>query len=365
MEKIQISKKTWKIIGIGAAAVILAGVIFFFAYFRVTNVEVMGSTHYSEAEVREMILQGPFAYNSVLSPIFCSTDDAGDLPFVEGFRVKQVNHNTILITIREKQVVGCVPYLDNYVYFDRNGIFLESSKTRDEKIPFFDGLKLDYVIKNKKIPIKESAVLNTAVALSTIFQKNDMIPDHIQFDTKNRISLVYGGITVSLGEDQYLENKMASVFAILPLLSGQKGILYAEGVADSGRPVFQPEEVEITAENWRGGYDEYGEYDGYSEYDENGKYVGAKPKTELDYALENWVGGYDKEGDYTGWGEYDQYLNYVGPEPTQEDLDANGSWKGGYNEEGGYNKTGEYDRVGNYVGPKPEESAEEEIDEIS
>lgn len=361
--EISINRKTWKIIGVCAAAVLLFGVIFFFTYFKVRTVEVMGSSHYSEEEIKEMILQGPMAYNSVLAPIVCSKDDTGDIPFVEGFRVKQMNRNTIVISVKEKKPVGCIPYLDSYIYFDRNGIFIESSRERAEKVPYFDGIQVDNVIMNEKLPIKGKTILNTAVALSTIFQKNDMLPDHIAFDESNQISLVYGDITVQLGEDKNLEDKMAKVFSILPMISGKKGVLHLESVTDSGKPTFEETAGEITAENWNGGYDENGEYTGYGEYDENGKHVGPKPKTELDYALENWVGGYDEEGDYTGYGEYDENLNYVGSAPTQEELDANGDWKGGYNESGGYNKTGEYDRQGNYVGPKPESSGNSDSDD--
>lgn len=349
----------------GLAAALFAGVIFFFVYFKVDHVEVMGSSHYTESEIKEMILRGPMASNSVLAPILYTKSVAEDVPFVEGFSVKQLNRNTIVISVKEKQPVGCIPYLDSYVYFDRNGVFIEGSKTRDERVPYFDGIQVKHVVKDEKLPIKGNTVLNTAVALATIFEKNDMIPDHIQFDQSYQINLVYGEITVQLGKDKYLEDKMARVIAILPKLTGEKGILHMENVTDSVKTVtFEREVEEITAENWNGGYDENGDYTGYDEYDENGNYVGPKPMSALDYALESWVGGYDEEGDYTGWGEYDQYLNYVGPAPTEETMEANGDWLGGYNEEGGYDGTGEYDREGNYVGPKPEASeTSEESDE--
>lgn len=361
----KIDKKLLKMISIGLMLLLVAGIIFFFVYFRVEHVEVMGSNHYSEEEIQEMILRGPMASNSVLAPILYSTDDAGDIPFVEGFRVSQMNRNTIVISVKEKQPVGCIPYLDSYVYFDRNGIFIESSKERDESVPYFDGIQVDYVIKNEKLPIKGTTVLNTAVALSTIFQKNDMIPDHIEFDSSYHISLVYGDITVQLGKDEYLEDKMARVIAILPKLTGKKGILHLENVNDTVKTItFEQEEVEYTSENWPGGYDENGDYTGYDEYDAEGNYVGPKPESELDYALENWVGGYDEELDYTGSGEYDQNGNYVGPAPTQESLDARGDWKGGYNENGGYDGIGEYDKDGNYVGPNPNADTGTETDSI-
>lgn len=356
---IEISSKTWKIIGGSLAGALVAGVIFFFAFFRVENVKVMGSEHYTEQEIMEMALTGPLASNSVLAPLLYTKEIADDIPFVDGFSVTQMNRNTIVISVKEKKPVGCIPYLDSYVYFDRTGVFIEGAKTRDEKVPYFDGIQVNKVIKGEKLPIKD-AVLNTAVALATIFEKNQMIPDHIEFDQNYEINLLYGDITVQLGKDKYLEDKMARVIAILPMLENEIGILHMENVTDSVKTItFEREIIEYTAENWPGGYDENGVYDGYSEYAENGRYVGAKPKSDLDYALENWVGGYDIEGDYTGWGEYDQYYNYVGPAPTQEDMDANGDWKGGYNEYGQYDGYSEYDREGNYLGPKPENTEEE------
>ena len=67
--------------------------------------------------------------------------------------------------------------------------------------------------------------------MSTIFQKNEMIPDHIQFDSSYSISLIYGDITVQLGKDEDLEEKMNRVIAILPKLTGKKGILHMESVS--------------------------------------------------------------------------------------------------------------------------------------
>ncbi|MDO4276176.1 MAG: cell division septal protein [Eubacteriales bacterium] len=349
-----INKNTWKFIWGGLAAVIVAGVIFFFTYYKVDSVEVMGSSHYSEEEVKEMILRGPLASNSVLAPLLYSKNSSEGIPFVDGFSVTQINRSTICISVKEKKPVGCIPYLDSFVYFDRNGIFIEGSKTRDESVPYFDGIQVNHVIMNEKLPIKGTTVLNTAVALSTIFQKNQMIPDHIQFDDNYQISLLYGDITVLLGKDKYLEDKMTRVLAILPMLTGEKGILHLENISENSTNInFEREVSEVTAETWTGGYDENGEFTGDGEYDENGRHVGPKPKTELDYALENWVGGYDEEGDYTGAGEYDSAGNYVGPAPTQETLDANGDWKGGYEEDGTYTGTGLYDREGNYAGEKP------------
>ena len=315
------NKKTKKITAYIVGLGLLAAAVVFFTYYKVDSVQVRGTTHYSDEKVKKMVLRGPLASNSVLAPMIYSTTDTDDVAFVDAFKVTQINRNTICISVKEKKPVGCIHYLDSYVFFDRNGIFVEGSKTRDESVPYFDGIQVNSVVMDEKLDIKGDSVLNTAVALSTIFQKNEMIPDHIQFDSSYSISLIYGDITVQLGKDEDLEEKMNRVIAILPKLTGKKGILHMESVSTDTN-TFEEEKEPVTAENWNGGYDEQGNYTGDGEYDENGNYVGARPRTALDEAIENWNGGYDGEGDYTGEGEYDADGNYVGPKPTQESLDA-------------------------------------------
>lgn len=361
----KLSKKNQlKITGL-IVVLLLAGVIFFFTYYQVDEVQVMGSSHYSEKQIKKMVLRGPMASNSILAPIIYTKKNTKDVPFVEGYTVTRLNRHTICVSVKEKDIVGCIPYLDSYIYFDRNGTFIESATERNEKIPFFDGIKVKHVIYNEELPIKDKMVMNTAVALSTIFQKNDKIPDHIEFSDDGQISLLYGDITVKLGKDEYLEDKMTRVLAILPLISDKKGILHAENVNDNSKMITLEQEKDETSdssETWTGGYDEEGNYTGEGEYDENGNYVGAKPQTDLEYALSKWVGGYDEEGDYTGTGEYDADMNYVGPAPTEESMATNGSWTGGYREDGSYDGASEYDRDGNYVGSVEDAQNSDEAD---
>ena len=373
------SKKTKKIIAGVIGAGILVAMIAFFSYYKVDSVEVRGTSHYTDEEVKKMVLRGPLASNSVLAPLFYSTTKTDDIIYVDAFKVTQLNRSTICISVKEKKIVGCIKYLDSYIYFDRNGIFVEGSQTRDETVPYFDGIQVNKIVMDEKLDIKGDTVLNTAVALSTIFQKNDMIPDHIQFDSSYSISLIYGDITVQLGKDENLEEKMNRVIAIMPKIQGKKGILHMESVSTDTNTFEEEKEeqdnTEITAENWNGGYNEDGDYTGDGEYDENGNYVGAKPKTALEEAIENWNGGYDGEGDYTGAREYDADGNYVGPKPTQESLDAaaqensdssdtedqsadtsgdsweedSGSYDTGYGNDSS-DSSDQYDEYGNYIG---------------
>ncbi|MCF0133651.1 MAG: cell division septal protein [Blautia sp.] len=310
-KQIKIDKKTkYAIYGV-VSVLLLTGLIFFFVYFKVDNIEVMASSHYTEEEIKSMVLRGPLASNSVLAPILYSKKNTKDVPFVESFSVEQIDRHTIAVGVKEVRPVGCIPYLDSYVYFDREGIFIEGTKSRDMSVPFFDGIQVSYVIMGQELPIKGKAIMNTAVALATIFQKNDLVPDHIQFDDNSQISLLYGDITVMLGKDEFLEDKMARVIAILPKISGKKGILHAESVSDNLKNItFEEEKLQISPDQWNGGYDENGEYTGEGEYDEEGNHVGPKPE-----GMEETEEGEDTlaSGDYSyGYGYSDTYGDSYG-----------------------------------------------------
>lgn len=142
-------KKPLKAVG-GLLVLLLAGIIFFFTYYQVDEVQVMGSNHYSEKQIRKMVLR-PLASNSVLAPLLYTKQNTKDVPFIEGYTVTRLNRHTICVSVKEKDIVGCIPYLDSYIYFDRNGIFVEGSTERNEKSRFLTGSK-SKVIQNEKLP---------------------------------------------------------------------------------------------------------------------------------------------------------------------------------------------------------------------
>ena len=104
-----------------------------------------------------------------------------------------------------------------------------------------------------------------------------MIPDHIQFDSSYSISLIYGDITVQLGKDADLEEKMNRVIAILPKIREKKVFFIWRVWLRSPIPLKKNwNRKKLLLRTGNGGYDEDGNYTGDGEYDEDGNYVGAK-----------------------------------------------------------------------------------------
>ena len=258
-------------------AVFLIGGYGFSSWYHVEKIEVLGTSRYTDDEVKAMVLHGIAAENTFLAAHFLSRKGITDVPFVDSISVTALDRNTIAISVHEKKAVGCFPYLDSFIYFDRNGVFIEGERVRDETVPYFSGILVNNIVQNQKLDIKGTNVISTAVVLSTIFQKNRFMPDDIRFDENYQISLIYENIIVELGQDTNLEEKMTRVLAILPKISGRRGILHAETVNQNSKIITF--ELEVDAENWDGGYESDGEYTGEGEYNADGEYVGPMPRS--------------------------------------------------------------------------------------
>ena len=80
--------------GLLVLALIAGGMVFFTTY-EVKSVEIHGNTKYSDEEVKDMVLSGPFAGNTVLAPIFCSEREVEDRYLVDGWTVTQLSNDTL------------------------------------------------------------------------------------------------------------------------------------------------------------------------------------------------------------------------------------------------------------------------------
>ena len=83
-----------------------------------------------------------------------------------------------------------------------------------------------------------------------MINKYSISPDAVEFDEEMNISLVYDGVTVNLGPDKLMEEKLSRVAAILPSIEGKQGILHMEdydGSSDNivfSQTILAAEEIE-------------------------------------------------------------------------------------------------------------------------
>ncbi|MBO5451606.1 MAG: FtsQ-type POTRA domain-containing protein [Lachnospiraceae bacterium] len=219
-----LKQKIWMVV---AAAVLLAcaGMTLILAGYRVTNVEVVGNSHYTEQEITDMVLKGNVFDNSLLLNIKYRNKSIEDIPFVEKMDVEVKSNDTIRIMVYEKKLAGCISYLGNYMYFDREGIVVESSPQITEGVPEITGLRFNHVLLYEQLPVERSEIFQEILELTQLLDKYEIIADKIYFDTDNNVTLYFGDARVLIGSKSHIDEKIMQLSVIVPSIHGKTGVL--------------------------------------------------------------------------------------------------------------------------------------------
>ncbi len=215
---------------LGAFAIILliallsAG-IYIYKNYTVVNTYVDGNTHYTDQEIMDMVMDGRFGHNSIYLSFKYRDKAITGIPFVEKMDVEVVSPDTIKINVYEKAVAGYVKYLDRYIYFDRDGIVVETSSEPSEGVPLVLGLDFDYVVLHEKLPVADDNIFAEILDVTQVLTKYNLDADKIFFDSEFHIYIYFDSVEVSLGTNENIDEKIIQLQYILPKLEGKSGIL--------------------------------------------------------------------------------------------------------------------------------------------
>lgn len=232
--------KSLYIIGIILLVLLLAGGI---AYkyisdnYTVTNIYVTGNTHYTNEEIIDMVLDDKPSHNSLFLSLKYRNKSIEDIPFIEKVDVDIVSRDTIRINVYEKAIAGYFAHLGRYMYFDRDGIVVESSFETSDEVPEVMGLSFDYIIMYEKLPTPNEAIFEEILDITQLLSKYNLRADKIFFDSEYNVYLYFGGVEVSLGTRDYIDEKIIQLQYILPELEGKNGILEMKDFDDSTKNI--------------------------------------------------------------------------------------------------------------------------------
>lgn len=229
----KIHNKTILCIVLGVIFIICLVLCLLLEYFQVHTVYVEGNQHYTASEVKELVEKGKFGDNTLYLSMYYKNKSITNVPFVERMDVDVIDRNTIKVMVYEKSLAGYVEYLGNYLYFDKDGIIVESSKIKTVGIPLVTGLKFDYFVMYEELPVQEPDVFHNILVVTQMLNKYEITTDKIYFDESGTMTLYFGAIRVNMGDMTLLEEKIQRLDAILPKLDGEAGVLHLEGYEDN------------------------------------------------------------------------------------------------------------------------------------
>lgn len=225
-EYMRFTRKQKMIAAVAAAVLAICAVMaFIMIHYRVTRVEVVGSSHYTEQEISDMVLKGNVFDNSLILKMKYGNKSIEGIPFVENMDVEVLGADAIRISVYEKSLAGCVSYLGSFMYFDREGIVVESSPEITIGVPEITGLRFNYVRLYEQLPVGDADVFQEILDLTQLLDKYEIIADKIYFNADMDVTLYFGNARVLLGSKSHIDEKIMQLAVIVPSIQDKSGVL--------------------------------------------------------------------------------------------------------------------------------------------
>lgn len=221
---------------------------FFSAYmyiienYTITTVYVEGNIHYTNEEIMDMVMNGKYGNNSLFLSLKYRDKGIDNIPFIETMDVSIEAKDTVRIMVYEKAIAGYVTYLGRYIYFDKDGIVVETSEVETPGIPQVTGLSFDHVILHEPLPVENQEVFGDILKITQMLDKYSLSVDKIYFAPDYQVTLIFGEAKVAMGESSDIDEKIMALQYMMPDLEGKKGTLdMREYTEDTKMISFEPE----------------------------------------------------------------------------------------------------------------------------
>lgn len=213
-------------IGIGLAVILLGTVIFLSLQIR--EISVTGNKKYTSEQIVSLLFKDRWDRNA----IFCICKDRfkehEQIPFVEDYKIVFLSPVKVEVIVYEKSVVGYVSYMGSYLYFDKDGIIVESSSEELPGIPWITGLKFGHIALHQPLPVEGGRIFDEILTLTQLLSTHEILVDQIQYDSQGDATLIMGEIRAFLGSSDNMNGKISELKDQLPVLEGLSGTLYLD-----------------------------------------------------------------------------------------------------------------------------------------
>jgi cell division protein FtsQ len=206
---------------------IIAFAYILFVSFRLKNVTIEGSSHYTAEELQKKVITNKTDSNTILlylryQYLKYKYGKIDNIPFVQDIDIELINKNSIKIHVYEKVITGCIEFMGGYMYFDKDGMIAESSDEKLDEIPFVTGLKFKKIVLYQKLEVQKKSLFDTILNITQLIKKYDLKVQTIQFNSDLEVILYCGDIKVLLGKRDTYDEQIAELKNLLPSAKNRK-----------------------------------------------------------------------------------------------------------------------------------------------
>lgn len=241
-------------------AVIAAAALILVYGFRISSVTVVGNDRYSAQQISSDLTGSNLLKNTLyFAWKYRSAVPSEDAPYLQSVKATILSPTSVRVKVSESRLIGRVQADNQNVYFDEDGIVQMITGDVYEGIPLVTGVDIDTPVLYQKLSLDNASTLRTMLSITQLLIQSDFIPDSVAFDASGNMTLRFGTVVVKLGQDEYLEEKIANLVQIYPQIEGHSGTLNMEGFTGKNSSITFKEdgaaaegETETEADNTSG-----------------------------------------------------------------------------------------------------------------
>lgn len=200
-------------LGIAVACMLLAAILCL--SIRIGEITVSGSSRYSPEQIEGFLFPGHWGKNTAAAWLKNRFRPHRQIPFVEDYKVVFHSPFRVEVIIYDKSIVGYVTDMSSYLYFDRDGIIVESSGHRLEGVPLVEGLHFGRMVLYQPLPVDNPQIFEQILNLTQQLYLYEIPVDEIRYDEYGEPWLTIGEMKVTLGSSTDMDGKLSTLNDIL------------------------------------------------------------------------------------------------------------------------------------------------------
>ena len=206
------------LIGIGVLALVI---LFCYFWFHIDNVKVSGTEIYSSQDIEKSVFSRKFSDNQLVFRVYQKIFGINKLPLVEEIEVKYKSHDTVELVVYDKTLSGCIKYMGQFVYFDKDGIVMQSMSEHREGVPIVTGIKFGDFTVGEKFKVDDDSLFDAIMNVSQLVNHYGISVKRIHINNRE-ITLYSGNIQVFLGKRLKYDEQLAALSSVLETTTSEK-----------------------------------------------------------------------------------------------------------------------------------------------
>ncbi|MBQ3600764.1 MAG: cell division protein FtsQ/DivIB [Lachnospiraceae bacterium] len=227
LPKLLLKKKIKKYVFISLVVLLACGMIGIITTGKIEQTSVVGCDFYQEEEIKQIIMNNGITKHALGLYLTNVLGKSPEIPFVDKIEVNMTSWNSVEIIVYEKAMVGSIKYMGEYLYFDKDGVIIESSVDLNENVPLIEGVVFTSMNLYEKMVVEEDAIFEKILGISQLLSKYEIKVDKVVFEYDKSVTLHIGKIKVKMGQKKQYDDEIAELSKLIPKVKkqGLKGIL--------------------------------------------------------------------------------------------------------------------------------------------